>query len=70
MAYIVLAGKRAPAWRGRVVMLATDNMVFTQWLVKRHPRPRIARHLFRILHYLECRFNFVTVGHYFRTYHN
>eukprot|EP00969_Alexandrium_andersonii_P367128 15470030-Alexandrium_andersonii.AAC.1 len=45
-------------------------MVFTKWLVRRHPRLRIARHLFRILHYLECRYNFVTVGHCFRTYHN
>ena len=32
MAFIVLAGKQAPKWKGRVVLLATDNLVFTLWL--------------------------------------
>ncbi|CAK0902505.1 unnamed protein product, partial [Prorocentrum cordatum] len=70
MAYIVLAGRQGPSWSGRIVLLATDNMAFTNWLKKRHPRPRLVRHLFRILHYLECKYNFMTIGHFFRTYHN
>ena len=65
MAFIVLAGKQAPNWKGKIVLLATDNMVFTQWLRRRHPRPRMAKHLFRILHYLECKYDFVVLGHYF-----
>ena len=70
MAYVVMAGRQGPAWSGRIVLLATDNMVFTNWLKKRHPRPRLVRHLFRILHYLESKYKFTTVGHFFRTYHN
>ena len=65
-----LAAVQHPSWDGRVVLYVTDNDNVRVWLGARHARNRMARHLLRLLRYLEARGHFVVVSAYVRTYRN
>jgi hypothetical protein len=57
-------------WDGRLILYVTDNDNTRRWLQKRSAKNRLARHLLRLLRYLEVRGGFVVVSAYIRTYHN
>ena len=67
---LLLAAVRAADWKGRLVLYVTDNDNVRIWILHRHARNRMARHLLRLLRYLEIRFHFVTTAAFVRTYHN
>jgi len=67
---VAFAAQRAEAWRGRHVIYGGDNQVVLGWLRSRAPRNRNARHILRVMAFLELRWGFRVIGGYVRTYHN
>ena len=65
-----LAAVQHRSWDGRVVLYVRDNDNVRVWLGARHARNRMARHLLRLLRYLEVRGHFVVVNAYATTYLN
>ena len=65
-----LAAVQHRSWDGRVILYVTDNDNVRVWLGARHARNRMARHLLRLLRYVEVRGHFVVVSAYVRTYHD
>ncbi len=67
---VAFAVQRGEAWRGRLVVYAGDNTNVRSWLGKRAPRPRAARHVLRILTYVEIVFGLQMLTGYACAYHN
>ena len=58
------------AWHQRLVLYVGDNQNVRSWTRRRTARNRMARHLLRILRYIELKGKFVILATWLRTYHN
>ena len=70
LGFAVMAASRWRDWRGKVVVYVGDNLNVITWLERRGPRNRFARHVIRVVTFLEVEGGFRLLPAYVRTYHN
>ena len=62
---------RGPSWEGRLIIYVGDNQTVQRWIEARRPKNRLARHLVRLLNYVEAKYHcWVLAAPYIRTYSN
>ena len=70
LSFVAFACAMGPAWKGRVVIYAGDNVIVKHWLNTRRSRVRGGRILVRVVNMIEMRWGCQILSGWWRTYHN